>query len=115
MTVSYLYERRKKYRLRYPIAERPLLLVNDVTYRVSDLSEGGMRVVFDQDNSIPEDFPFNGTIRYVDGEEMTIVGKVLRSSQNGFTAEFEQGVSLKRIMRDQIKLRKQYPQHFAEG
>ncbi|MGB1580812.1 MAG: PilZ domain-containing protein [Nevskiales bacterium] len=113
MTVSYLYERRRKYRLRYPIAERPVLLINDVSYRVSDLSEGGMQVVFGEDQRVPEDFPFKGTIRYVDGEEVVIVGKVLRSNQKGFTSEFEQGVSLRRIMRDQIRLRKQYPQHFS--
>lgn len=112
MSTSYLYERRKQFRLHYPPQERPLLVVDDVEYMVNELSEGGMQALFLDYDSPPDAYPFDGVIRYVDGEEMLVTGRVLRSHAQGFSVKFEQGVSLRRIMHDQLRLKKKYPSHF---
>lgn len=108
----YAYNRRKQYRLHYPIAERPLLDVKGAYYSVTELSEGGMRVAFDENCMIPEDYPFSGQIMYTTGERCSITGKVLRSDSHGFSAQFVKGVGLRRITRDQIRLRMKYPLMF---
>jgi len=112
MGKSYLYERRRQYRLHYPMAERPLLHVGDAGYTIAELSEGGMRVLFNDDPNAPDDYPFEGVIRYIDGEEVHINGKVLRADEHGFSVQFNQGVGMRRIVADQIRLKKKYPMLF---
>lgn len=110
---SYLYERRRQYRLHYPIAERPGLDVGDMHYSVAELSEGGMRVLYEGKHEVPEDFPFNGWITYRNGGRSRIQGKVLRSDEYGFSVQFLEGVGLRRIMSDQIRLKQKYPLMFT--
>lgn len=109
MGKSYLYERRSEYRLHYPLEERPRITIEDLNYTIEELSEGGMKVLFDQDTDLPEDIPFTGVIQYIDGEEVEISGNIVRSFSHGFSVKFEKGVGMRRIMSDQIRLKKKYP------
>lgn len=115
MSKSFLYERRREYRLHYPVEERPRIIIDDIDYIVQELSEGGMKVLFDKENELPADFPFSGLIRYIDGEEVEVTGKVLRTNDHGFSVQFEKGVGMRRIVADQIRLKKKYPLLFDKA
>ena len=109
MNKSYLYERRKQYRLHYPINERPEIMIEDRQYQISDLSERGMKALFLDDHELPDGYPFAGHITYVNGDKTDVIGKVVRSTDHGFSAHFDEGVELRQIMEDQIRLKAKYP------
>ncbi len=112
MSKSFLYERRGQYRLHYPVDERPRVTIEDIEYNIEELSEGGMKVLFQGDTTLPEEFPFTGLIQYIDGEEVEITGEMVRSFDHGFSVKFVKGVGARRIMSDQIRLKRKYPMLF---
>ncbi len=102
-------DRRSEYRLHYPFDERPQITIEGAIYTIDELSEGGMKVYFMDDRTLPEYVPFTGNIRYIDGEEVEVTGIIKRSDKHGFSVQFEKGVSMQRIVTDQIRLKKKYP------
>lgn len=114
MEASYLYDRRNQFRLHYPIKDRPRLAVENADYAVVDISEGGLKVVFGKNARIPEKFRFAGIIEYVDGKKVAVSGKILRTFEHGFSAEFFRKIGMQGIMADQRRLKQKYPMLFDQ-
>ena len=52
-------------------------------------------------------------LRFSDGESDTVEGVVLRASENELVANLKRGVSLKRLMSEQIRMWQKYPTTLA--
>ena len=108
-------ERRNVYRLRYPRVERPTVRSEDRDYEVSEISEGGVRIALTGGCTVRRDQPFAGVLRFRDGETVSIEGVVLRSDEKEMVVGLSSGVSLKRMMTEQIRLRQKYPAFFDKS
>jgi len=108
------HERRAHFRLQYPLAERPTVQSGDRDYEVLDISEGGarMKLLTGGHAAVHQDQPFAGVLRFQDGETVSIEGVVLRSDRIAMVVRLSSGVSAKRMVADQIRLRKRYPLFF---
>ena len=58
---------------------------------------------------------FVGVVRFQDGETNSIVGVVLRIDENKMAVKLSKGISLRRMMAEQIRLRKKYPMFFESN
>ncbi len=106
------YERRSYYRLRYPRAERPALRSEDREFKVSEVSEGGARIVLKGEHDVELDQPFAGTLCFPDGESTAVEGIVMRSDEYEIVVALSRGVSLNRMVKEQSRLRQKYPIFF---
>ncbi|MGZ0172224.1 MAG: PilZ domain-containing protein [Planctomycetales bacterium] len=102
-------QQREFYRLWYPVAERPKLRIGDQEFDVSEVSEAGARIVISAPVGLSDSEAFTGTIKFRTGETDSGEGKILRSSENEIVAELTTGISLKRMMAEQIRIRQKYP------
>jgi len=55
---------------------------------------------------------FAGVLRFSDGDTTPIVGVVLRLEDSEIVVKLSKGISLKRMIAEQIRLRKKYPMFF---
>jgi len=102
-------QQREFYRLWYPVAERPSLRIGDQEFDVSEVSEAGARIVIASQVVLGEADGFTGTITFRSGERESVEGTILRSSENEIVANLTSGISLKRMMAEQIRIRQKYP------
>jgi hypothetical protein len=100
---------RAHYRLWYPQADRPTLEVGDQKFEVSEISEEGARIVLSRPFGHDRDEPFTGVLQFSNGESDPVEGVVLRSTQDEVVANLTSGVTLKRMMSEQIRIRQKYP------
>ena len=106
---------RAHYRLPYPHAERPTVRIEDRDYELSELSEGGAKILPGDAGAVPRDQTFAGVIRFRDGETVAIEGVVLRSEEEEMIVRFSSGVSMKHMVAEQIRLQQKYPVLFGTG
>jgi hypothetical protein len=71
-------EKRSYYRLQYPKPERPTVWFQGCCYEVSEISEGGVRVMLASGCPVRLGQTFAGVLRFNDGDTTPIVGIVLR-------------------------------------
>lgn len=102
-------QQRAFFRLRYPTIERPTVQIGEQELEVSEISEEGARIVLAGPCMIDQEQSFTGVIRFHDDEADSVDGVVLRSSENELVANLTRGVSMKRMMSEQIRLRQKYP------
>ncbi len=105
-------ERRRHYRLRYPEAERPTARINDLDYPVVDISEGGSRLLLAGGRGLRRGQQFAGTVLFPDGETVPIEGVVLRSTEKHMAVQLSKGISQKRMVAEQKRIREKYPLFF---
>ena len=105
-------ERRRYYRLEYPAAERPTVRYKGRDYRVSEASEGGVKILLDRQCVVRAGQFFAGVIRFKDGGIVPVVGVVLRHDKREMVVKFTIGISFNRIMTEQVRIRKKYPMFF---
>jgi hypothetical protein len=105
-------QRRRYYRLHYPEAERPTVWFKGLHYEVAEVSEGGLMILLGDGCAVRLGQSFAGVVRFQDGETNSIVGIVLRIDANKMVVKLSKGISLKRMMAEQIRLRKKYPMFF---
>lgn len=110
-------QERAFFRLRYPTVERPKLQIGDQEFEVSEISEEGARIILSDPCTIDQGQPFEGVLCFPDDEKDSIEGVILRSSDDELVANLTRGVSMKRMMSEQIRLRQKYPPaaHKAEN
>jgi hypothetical protein len=106
-------QRRKHYRIEYPITERPTLIVGDSEeYEIIDVCEKGIKFFFHAGRSFLPLQSFKAKIRFHDDEEEEIEGKVLRANEDFVVVQLTTKViSYKRIVKEQLYFRKkpEYP------
>jgi hypothetical protein len=103
------HERRRYFRLRYPVSARPLLTISMRSFLVRELSEGGLRFAAD----MPDEFRVNdivqGKITFRDRESLPVEGRVLRLVEDEIIVELTKGIPLKRMVEEQKYLIKHFP------
>ncbi|MDG1513698.1 MAG: PilZ domain-containing protein [Mariniblastus sp.] len=104
--------RRSHYRLRYPPASQPTIQIGNDTYQVAEISEAGARIVLEGTFSIAPSEAFAGDVVFHDGESISIEGSVLRTHGNEVAVQLSKGISIKRMLAEQIWLRKEFPMFF---
>jgi hypothetical protein len=103
--------RRAHYRLRYPRSERPAIRIGDREFVVMELSEGGTRILL-EDLEVKLRQAIAGTLIFKDGERVDVEGSVLRFDGQETIIQFSKGVSLKRMLAEQIHVKRKYPLYF---
>ena len=98
-------DQRKYYRLKYPVAERPIIRSGGDEYAVAEISEGGARILVAGAGPFEAGQPFEGTILFADGEEVEIRGLVLRYEDDEIAVRLSIGVSFKRMVSEQAQLK----------
>jgi hypothetical protein len=103
-------QKRDHYRLEYPVADRPRVLIHGRQYEVVDVSEQGLK--FRCDNSIkPEkDSPFRGVVFFNDGKNFPVSGTVLRydPSSDQCVVLLTKGIPLAKMIEEQLLLIRKY-------
>jgi hypothetical protein len=109
---QHLQNQRRFYRLHYPEVERPTVWFKGRYYEVTEVSEGGVMILLGDGCAVRLGQSFVGVIQFQDGETNSIVGVVLRIAENKMAVKLSKGISLRRMMAEQIRLRKKYPMLF---
>jgi len=110
--------RRQSYRIIYPKAMRPILIVETANgqqrrlleYPVVDLSEDGIRFV--DDGSLGEVDDVSGRIQFIDGAAKKISGKIVRRMDRQMCVCLQQGLAWATILDEQrrvIRNRNEFP------
>ena len=73
-------ERRRYFRLRYPVDQRPTLRIDDVTYALAEVSEYGLRFCDPGDFNAPEG-PIRAELVFRDGHVVVVDEAVILRSQ----------------------------------
>lgn len=97
-------ERRNYYRIRFPATTRPILCVDGRSYVVTELSEGGLRVL--EAVSLPT--PFSGSLTFSDGNVANVRGRVLRRDVETVVSHLV-GIEYADVMREQRRLLRLFP------
>jgi hypothetical protein len=105
-------EKRRYYRLQYPKPERPTVWFQGCCYVVSEISEGGVRVILAGACAVRLGQSFAGILRFKDGGTVPIVGVVIRLDHDEIVVKLSKGISLKCMIAEQSRVRKKYPMFF---
>lgn len=73
-------DRRSFFRIFYQPAKRPKLIFGKHEFEIADISEGGIRLINDQ--NIKVDSPVNGTTTFLFGQSMAIKGDIVWEQNN---------------------------------
>lgn len=71
-------KQREYYRLSYPDTYRPSLIVDVDNYEIEDVSEYGVKVKVDEDQTFMVNDSVMATIAFSDGKEFDLSGQVVR-------------------------------------
>jgi hypothetical protein len=107
-------ERRRYFRLEYPSAERLTVRYKGGDYRVSQVSEGGVKILLDRHCVVRVGQFFAGVIRFKDAGIVPIVGVVLRFDEREMVVKLTIGISFNRMMAEQRRIRQKYPMFFEK-
>ena len=99
---------REHYRIQYPTAARPQIVIDGRAHEVIDLSERGVRFRVGDDVSINVDDELAGRLRFRRGEPVDVKGIVLRIAGREIAVKLEIGVPLKVIIEEQRYLREHH-------
>lgn len=102
-------ERRKFYRLAYPLTMMPPLNVDGLEYPVTELSEAGLRIRCADPYAFKSGDELRGEISLPEGEVLPVTGVVLRRDGKDIVIAPLEGVSFKRIVAEQRRVLSQCP------
>ena len=108
-------DQRKYYRLKYPVAERPVVRSENCEYEIAEISEGGARIVVAGQGPFEAGQPFSGTILFADGEEVDVRGIILRQESDEIAVRLSIGISFKRMVTEQAQLKQRLTWVFDSG
>ncbi len=102
-------ELREYHRIRYPLAERPTLLLENRSFTVIDVSVRGLFYIapggpFPQ----PRD-PIKGILRFRRGAQVVIEGEVVRVHETGIALHLRREIPFSVLLAEQRYLHKRYP------
>lgn len=104
-------QQRRHYRIRFPIAERPVFEFNGKHYVVLDLSEQGLSFAIESGDSIAKNTKLiAGRIVFNDKEAVNVTGTILRKSDEHVVLVLKQGIPLSIVMKQQRLLLQKYGQ-----
>ncbi|MEQ8224416.1 MAG: PilZ domain-containing protein [Candidatus Eremiobacterota bacterium] len=100
-------QRRRFYRIKYPLIERPEIILDNRSYQVIDISEGGVKFFSPVTTFKVGDY-IKGSIKFHDGEVMPVEGHVLRLQNKRVIILLDRKIPLQRILKEQRYLIKKY-------
>lgn len=101
-------ERRTYFRLSYPPADRPILLLYDEEYEITELSENTFTFRKKGELGLGNEPWMLASIRFHDGEEVRIEGVVIREEEAKAVVRVRGGISFQRMMKEQRHLVAKY-------
>ena len=104
-----LSSRREYFRLPYPVTSGAVLDVEGANYKVSEVSERGLRVVTGV-GKFPVNSIVSGTLMLTAGLKCAVSGKVLRVDENSFIVQLDKGPSCYDVIREQRHLARTHPE-----
>ena len=107
-------ERRESHRIRYPLLERPSLLIQDgseqKTCIVLDISVQGLCCAIAKDDAAPcLQEPVKGVLQFQRGARINIEGTVVRVSEHEFALHLRKEIPFGILLGEQQYLRRHYP------
>jgi hypothetical protein len=94
-------ERRRFYRLRYPVSVRPHMLYKKWKFPVAEISEQGLRFVIIEEALDHIVMNMKATVFFHDGESQDVEGKILRIEDDEIVVQLFKGIPLKRMITEQ--------------
>lgn len=110
-----LEQKREFYRLKYPRNARPCVRLYDQTFYVTELSEGGLRVVMNMFTDWYKGLLMSGTLELHCKEQIEVKGAVLRFDNGEVVLKLKQGPTFKNMVEEQRHIRQEYPAHFVKA
>lgn len=97
-------ERRRHYRIRYPIMRRPQVDVWGKRFEDVDVSEGGVRFNYPHPEDVELGQPVQAVILFDDKESADVEGRVVRVEPRRVALELTVGIPYSRIVQEQLRL-----------
>ena len=101
--------RRQYYRLPYPATMMPLIRIAGKEYSVPEISEGGLRIRCTDRNDFGIGDEVSGEIAFAENDTLTISGVILRRDGKDLIIAPLEGISFKRVVREQRRVLSQCP------
>jgi hypothetical protein len=108
-------QQRQYFRLRYPLAAQPTLRVGGQTFAVTELSEGGMRIIAGPAGRIAPEWNVRGELRLATGDTVPVEGSVLRIDDAHVVVKLDRGPSYKDMLAEQRYVAQRYPDWSQAG
>lgn len=102
------HPQRQYFRLQYPSTERPTLVIQDIEFKVLDLSEYGVRFNTYGLITVEKDDLVDMEIRFVQGDSLDLSGHVIRVEESEVSIHLLGCIPSERIRADELSLRKKY-------
>jgi hypothetical protein len=102
-------QKRDFFRIPFPVAERPKLLVGLREYEVLDLSERGAKIAASECSPWNHEDAFTMTIRFKDGTSVTTTAELQRREVDHLILRFSQGLPYSIIVAQQRRLLHLFP------
>jgi hypothetical protein len=102
-------EKRNFYRVNYPPAARPAIIIGGKAYDVLNLSEKGLKYAHPGGDRPEPGKPLAGTVVFADQEKIHVDGSVLRIIGTEIVVTLERGIPFARIIAEQRRFLKTPP------
>jgi len=99
-------ERRNSFRLTFRADRSPLIKINGLSYAVIDMSENGIRFYNPFNHPMPDDL-FTAQVVFQDGEQVKVMGRVIRFEPLMVVIYLVQGIPSQRMLAEQALNQKQ--------
>ena len=99
---------REHYRIEYPTAARPRLLVNGEQRDVIDVCELGLRYRAAEDEPCQLGDEIEGIVHFLRGEEVRVLGTVVRLIEREVAVRLSVGIPLRVVLDEQRYLRERH-------
>lgn len=100
--------RRRYFRLQYPLSDRPSLSVDGHAFEVAELSEGGLKLFLDGDFRFYAGKTIEGNITFHDETVAVVRGVVSRVTDVEVVVVNLEGISFNRMVIEQQQLIRKY-------
>lgn len=103
-------QQRQHYRVRYPMAERPKITIDESQYEILELSEGGLRLAVYlgiEPSRLPETFHVEITLAC--GRTRSITASFTRQEGEEYICTELEGISMNDITEEQRYFIRKYP------
>ena len=100
---------REYFRLSYPRRMMPTILIDETEYRISEISERGLRIQVQTLAGFPPGGEVTGIITFKDGARIEISGVTLRWDKREVIVAPLEGVTFRRIVIEQRSLIREFP------
>lgn len=99
---------RNYFRLEYPAEVRPKILIDQTSYPIINLSEGGVKLRVPRQEGFSPTDQLNGVIIFHNSDQTEVIGKVIRQEKDAIVLQLSEGVPLQQIMVEQRFLLNKY-------